>query len=97
MRSLPFGPGDERALKDALGTGEVSALVQALGESEVEETAYPGVWWVEHRGPDGAVIAKTVEIAFVPKVLRSQTDDVKEAVARLDAALHAESSQASEG
>lgn len=90
LRSLPFGPGDERALKAALGVGEVSALVHALGDSEVEETAYPGVWWVEHRGPDGAVMAKTVEIAYVPKVLCSQPDDVREAVTRLDATLSVE-------
>lgn len=65
LRSLPFGPGDERALKETLGVGEVSALVQALGASEVEETAYPGVWWIEHRSPDGALVAKSVEITYI--------------------------------
>ena len=87
LRSLPFGPGDERALKETLGVGEVSALVQALGASEVEETAYPGVWWIEHRSPDGAVVAKSVEITYIPKLLCSQPGDVDEAAKRLDAIL----------
>lgn len=87
LRSLPFGPGDERALKTALGDGEISALVQAFGESEVEETAYPGVWWIEHRDPEGAVIAKLIEITRVPNLLCSQSDDIAAAVARLNKAL----------
>ncbi len=87
LSSLPFGPGDERALKSALGDGEISALVQAYGASEVEETGYPGVWWIEHRDPEGAVIAKLIEITRVPSLLCSQTDDIAGAVARLNRAL----------
>ena len=48
LRSMPLKPGDLAALRKLLGSGEVHALVQVAGPSEVQETRYPGVWWVTH-------------------------------------------------
>lgn len=84
--TLRLGSHNEAALKRILGDGEVSALVQAFGESEVEETGYAGVWWVVHRDPEGEVIGKAIEVAFLPSILHSQRDDVAGALARLNQA-----------
>jgi hydrogenase-1 operon protein HyaF len=50
LASLPFAPGELAELEAALGTGELTAELDALGKSLVRETAYPGVWWLEHGG-----------------------------------------------
>lgn len=75
-KSLPFGPHDETRLRSALGEGEVQATVNALGESRITETAFPGIWWVEHRNPQGEVVAQFLEVTYVPGILESQRDDV---------------------
>ncbi len=87
LRSMPFSPGEESELKRVLGNGEVSALLKALGETELWETAYPGVWWVEHRNPEGERIAQSLEITWVPDILKSQPEDVQAARQRLNELL----------
>lgn len=84
LRSLPFTPGEEKELKRVLGDGEASALLKTLGETELWETAYPGVWWVEHRNPEGERIAQSIEITWIPEILKSQPDDVGAGRQRLE-------------
>jgi hydrogenase-1 operon protein HyaF len=90
IKSLPFGSFDEQRLAAALGKGEVEAVVHALGESRITETAYPGIWWVEHRGEQGQIIAKFLEVAFVPGILKSQREDVAAAGRRLGAVVESQ-------
>jgi hydrogenase-1 operon protein HyaF len=87
LTAMPFGPGDEERLLTALGEGEVVATVNAIGETRVRETAYPGVWLVEHRAPDEARIALHVEVAEVPFLLRTPREDMVDGLRRLTARL----------
>jgi len=84
LRALPvMSEEDLHQLRDLLGAGEVTATVQAMGATEVEETAYPGVWWVTYFGADGDVGAERIEIAWVPDILVSQAPDVRSGLQRL--------------
>jgi hydrogenase-1 operon protein HyaF len=87
LRALPFGPGDEAELFGRLGRGEVSAELQALGISRIWETEFPGVWVVDHANPEGERLALHIEIAEFPALLRSQPEDMREALERLDGHL----------
>jgi hydrogenase-1 operon protein HyaF len=87
LHALPFGPGDEGRLLDILGRGEVTAHIDALGPTRVWETAFPGVWLVDHRNPQDERLALHIEIGQVPEILRSQGEDVADAIARLDARI----------
>jgi hydrogenase-1 operon protein HyaF len=87
LNAMPFGPGDERRLLELLGHGEIEARLNALGATEIRETAVPGVWLVDHRNAEGERLVLHVEIAEVPAILRTQAEDLREAVAALDARL----------
>lgn len=87
LKSLPFGPLDEERLMTALGRGEVSATVHTLGDSCVTETAYPGIWWVEHRNEQGTVVAKFIEVTYIPQILKAQREDIVAARQKLNRAL----------
>jgi hydrogenase-1 operon protein HyaF len=87
LGAMPFGPGDEARLMAVLGTGEVTASVEALGVTRIQETAYSGVWVVEYLNTDGQRVALHLEIDTVPQLLRSQPDDLADALTALDARL----------
>ena len=87
LRSVPMGPGDEDRLLDALGRGEVEAELNALGRSLIRETGISGVWLVEHYGPEGELTAKFMEVAWIPSILKAQTEDVREGLQRLSRRL----------
>ena len=83
LGALPMGPQDEAQLLAALGEGEVEATIHAGGPSSVRETAFHGVWLVTHRTEQAEVLARFVEIAFVPELLMSQAEDVADSAAEL--------------
>ena len=83
LASLPFAPGELDELEHALGRGELSAELDALGKSLIRETAYPGVWWVEHRNTEGEIVGRYIEITRSPEILMSQDADIGAGRARL--------------
>lgn len=83
LKSLPFSPGEYEQLRIALGSGEASARLDAIGNSEISETQFPGVWWVTHYNVEGDIIADLIEIATIPEILRSQPEDVRGGLKRL--------------
>ena len=87
LLAMPFGPGDEAGLLQALGSGEVSAELQALGPSRVWETRFAGVWLLDHANEAGERLALQVEITDVPALLRSQPEDIRFALEALDGQL----------
>jgi hydrogenase-1 operon protein HyaF len=87
LRSIPLTPGEEAAIEQALGEGEVQAELSALGPSDFRETSYPGVWVVTHYNRDDQIVGKFVEVASVPSLLRSQTEDMAAGLRRLEARL----------
>ncbi len=87
LASLPFAPGEIERLEAELGTGELRADLDALGASSIRETAYPGVWWLEHRNANGELVGRFLEITHTPQILASQDADITAGRARLDDAL----------
>ena len=83
LAGLPFAPGELDRLEAALGTGELSAQLDALGSSRILETAFPGVWWIEHRNAHDEIVGRYLEITRVPDILTSQYADVCAGRARL--------------
>ncbi|MBL3526531.1 MAG: hydrogenase expression/formation protein [gamma proteobacterium endosymbiont of Lamellibrachia anaximandri] len=89
LRSIPFGPGDEEQLLDALDRGEVTVKLETLGASEIYETAFAGVWIVEHKNTEGERIALQIEITRVPEILFTQVADLTDSISRLENRLRA--------
>jgi hydrogenase-1 operon protein HyaF len=84
LRAIPFGPGDEEQLLNQLGVGEIQIELNSLGRSLISETAFCGVWLVDHRNADDQRIALQIEITPVPSILLAQQEDVLDAIDRLD-------------
>ncbi len=76
LARLPFSPGELEELERELGEGELRATLDSLGESIIRETAYPGVWWLEHRNAAGEVVGRFVEVTRTPDILKSQAADI---------------------
>ncbi len=76
LQALPLTPADLEWLREQLGEGEIAVSLNAGGESSLDETACPGVWWVTHRNPSGAVASEFIEVAFVPEVVKAHPEDV---------------------
>jgi hydrogenase-1 operon protein HyaF len=87
LRSIPLASGEEAAIEKALGDGEMRASLSALGPSEFRETSYPGVWLITHYDNENRIVGKFVEVATVPALLKSQTEDMVAGLQRLEARL----------
>lgn len=85
--SLPVSPADLELLETILGTGEVNATLEALGPSHVRETAYPGVWWVEHRNSENELVALFIDVVRVPEILAAVPEDLQRSLYALQRAL----------
>ena len=77
LQALPLTPADLDWLREQLGKGEVAVTLNADGESTLNETACPGLWWVTHCNPSGAIVSRFIEVAFVPEVVKAHRDDVQ--------------------
>ncbi len=77
LQALPLTPADLDWLREQLGEGEIAISLDADGVSSLNETACPGVWWITHRNPMGAVVSEFIEVAFVPEVVKAHRDDVE--------------------
>jgi hydrogenase-1 operon protein HyaF len=84
LAGLPFGPGELEHLEAVLGSGELAATLDALGTSHIRETAYPGVWWLEHRNAADEIVGRYIEITKTPEILSSQEADIIAGRARLE-------------
>lgn len=83
LRSIPLAPGEEETIIDTLGQGEVHASLNALGPSEIYESRYAGVWLITHYNEDQAVVSRFIEITTLPDILRSQREDMSNALNEL--------------
>jgi hydrogenase-1 operon protein HyaF len=84
LAGLPFGPGELEHLEATLGTGELSAKLDAQGTGRIRETAYPGVWCLEHRNAHDEVVGRYIEITRTPEILSSQDADIVAGRVRLE-------------
>ncbi|MCU7940401.1 MAG: hydrogenase expression/formation protein [gamma proteobacterium symbiont of Bathyaustriella thionipta] len=83
LRAMPWSPGEKQKLEDYLGQGEVAIELNTLGKSTFYETQFSGVWFVSHYNQDGEVIAKLIEITYLPEMIFSQHEDIKNSLERL--------------
>jgi len=84
LATLPFGPGELEHLEATLGSGELCATLDSLGTSHIRETAYPGVWWLEHRNAADEVVGRFLEVTRTPEILSSQDADITAGRAHLE-------------
>ena len=77
LLGLPLSPARFAELERRLGRGEINIQIDAFGRSEIFETRFPGVWWTQHVDEAGRVIARLIEVAFVPNILRADVEDIK--------------------
>lgn len=87
LQALPLTPADLDWLREQLGEGEIAVTLTADGESSFDETACPGVWWVTHRNPHGAVASAFIEVAFVPEVVKAHHEDVVSGLEHLESLI----------
>lgn len=83
LSTIPMAPQEQAELDAALGVGEVTATLMASGPSEVQETAYPGVWRLTHKTDEGRTLGRYIEIAAIPAILLAQPADMAAGLARL--------------
>jgi len=83
LRSIPLAPGEEETIINALGQGEVHARLDALGRSDIYETVYSGVWLVTHYNENETVVGRFIEITELPDILKSQREDMSDALKEL--------------
>lgn len=88
LKSLPFAPGEYEQLREMLGQGELTARLEAIGTSEIVETRFPGVWWLTHYNVEGDIVADLIEVTFLPEILKSQPEDIRDGLAHLQDMLH---------
>ncbi len=77
LSALPLTPADLDWLREKLGEGEIAVTLQAHGESTLNETAFPGVWWVTHRNEQDLLTAQFLEVAFVPELVKAHPQDIE--------------------
>ena len=84
LRSIPLAPGEEDSLLEQLGVGEVNARLSAMGPSDIIETRYPGVWLITHYNEHENIISRFIEVCEVPGILKSQAEDSRAGLKRLE-------------
>ncbi len=83
LSAMPFSAQDEQDLREWLGQGEVSATIEAFGPTLIQETAYPGVWLVEHQDAQRQRLTLHLEVAHAPGILLTPQDDLADSLAAL--------------
>ena len=83
LRAMPLAPNEDELIRQRLGSGEAVIHIEALGPSTLTETAYPGVWWVEHRNSDDVVTGLYIEIAHVPSIVFPANEDLQDGLEAL--------------
>jgi hydrogenase-1 operon protein HyaF len=87
LHSMPMSDADRARLQASLGRGEVRAFLDAEGVSEIQETAIPGIWWIQHRDKNSELIAEMIEVAPVPSILARANDEIWAGVEMLRARI----------
>ena len=83
LKSLPMAPDEFAGIKKMLGDGEIDVTIDIDGPTRIRETAYPGVWWIQHTADNGRILAEYIEIARFPDFLSAQPEHIKDAVRHL--------------
>lgn len=87
LRGLPLAPGEYGRLKAKLGKGEAEIKLHIGGLTHCWETAYPGIWWIQHHDASGSKTAEFIEVAKVPEILLRETEDLRRGISWLEQEL----------
>jgi hydrogenase-1 operon protein HyaF len=88
LLNLPLADVDKTELLKILGRGEIIAHLNALGDSTLWESAFPGVWIVEHRDADARLLSQLIEIAWIPSILKAHPEDIRAGLSKLMTCCH---------
>jgi len=83
LKSLPMAPDEFHGIKKMLGQGEIDLTLELDGPTRIRETAYAGIWWIQHTGKDGRILAEFIEITRFPEFLGAQPDQIADAARHL--------------
>jgi len=83
MRGLPMAPNEYQELLAMLGEGELDLSIDMNGPTRIRETAYAGVWWIQHKDRGDRILSEYIEINRIPDFLCAQTDQIEDAVREL--------------
>lgn len=83
LKSLPMAPDEFHGIKKMLGQGEIDLTLELDGPTRIRETAYAGIWWIQHTGKDGRILAEFIEITRFPDFLGAQPDQIADAARHL--------------
>jgi len=97
LKSLPMAPDEFHGIKKMLGQGEIDLTLELDGPTRIRETAYAGVWWIQHTGKDGRILAEFIEITKFPDFLSAQPDQIADAVRHLRDLLQQRSKEQAQG
>lgn len=89
LRGVPLTAAERERLFETLGQGEIRVRLEALGRSDIDETAFSGVWLITHYSESGEVVARLIEIARVPGLLAAPTGDIENGWEAMGAMLEA--------
>jgi hydrogenase-1 operon protein HyaF len=89
VRGQGLSPDEMQPLRTRLGKGEVSARFVGNGHIDIEETAYPGIWWMSYFDANAQLETQQIEVSWFPTLLKAQTPDVKKGAERLAVELAA--------
>lgn len=79
LKSLPMAPDEYEALKAFLGQGELDLELDIDGPTRIRETAWAGVWWIQHVNGNGRVLSEVIEVNRFPEFLAAADDAVRHA------------------
>lgn len=88
LSALPLTPADRDWLCAQLGRGEVEILLHTGGESTLQESAYPGVWWVRHYNEAGVLVSELIEVCHIPEIVSAHPTDIQSGLERLNVHLN---------
>ena len=83
LGGLPLSPADKDWLAARLGRGEIEMTLSLDGPSTVRETAFHGVWWIEHHNEKGIPTGEFIEVNRVPELVPAHPEDIRAAAGKL--------------
>ncbi|MHB8252874.1 MAG: hydrogenase expression/formation C-terminal domain-containing protein [Acidiferrobacter sp.] len=76
IKAIGLSAPERDVLDEALGRGEISVEIVTAGRSRIEETRFPGVWWVRHYGVNDELQAEWIEVTEVPEIMKADRADM---------------------
>ncbi len=90
LLATPLSAFERKRLLGLLGKGEVDINLTSLGKSEIYETNYNGIWFINHKDEDNQVLTQLIEITQIPDIVLSPIKDIPESTKKLQTLIENE-------